>query len=40
VADAIRESIRTGQAVEPVAVPDDLRAVASEGTRSASGTWM
>jgi myo-inositol 2-dehydrogenase/D-chiro-inositol 1-dehydrogenase len=40
VADAIRTSIRTGQAVEPVQVPDDLRAVASEGTRSAAGTWM
>ncbi len=40
VADAVRTSIRTGQAVEPVPVPDDLKAVASEGTRSASGTWM
>jgi myo-inositol 2-dehydrogenase/D-chiro-inositol 1-dehydrogenase len=40
VAEAIRTSIRTGKAVEPVPVPEDLVGVAGEGSRTASGTWM
>jgi myo-inositol 2-dehydrogenase / D-chiro-inositol 1-dehydrogenase len=40
IADAIRTSIRTGKAVEPVPVPEDLVEASSEGTRTAAGTWM
>lgn len=40
VANAIRESMRTGRPVEPVPVPDDLLATAAAGAQTATGTWM
>lgn len=39
-AEAIRESIRTARAVEPVPVPESFRTEAGEGSRAAAGTWM
>jgi len=40
IADAIRESIRTGAPVEPVPVPDDLAAATADASQVAGGTWM